>query len=253
MAQCLECIAETGSSKEFKTLVTHLPKHVLSVEDYRAKYGEDVEVGYVIAPKTKTVASPPPTADDILNALEMPVLDPNEVVTTSLDASEKKFFEQRYAFLMRSAEDDRALESQIRDIVMGEITLMRYQKELAKITGSLGTSAGLKRLPDAKAIQTLIKELRTQNLADIKSLNLTREQKQAQRKSVETTPSRLLSRYAQFIAALTPEQLARQREDELEAAARFQVNLRRLLDLVPQDAILAEESVGEDDEDEDAE
>jgi hypothetical protein len=256
--QCLECIATTGSSKEFKTLVSHLYKHVLSVADYRAKYGDEVEIGYsvnnnpkVIAMNTASAAGTKSVAqsvEDILDSIEIPDLDPNDVVTASMDTTERKFFQSRYDFLMRSAEDDRALESQIRDIVMGEITLMRYQKELAKITGALGSPMGLKRLPDAKALQTLIKELRQSNLSDIKSLNLTREQKQAQRKSPETTPSRLMSRYSQYMAALNPDLLSRAREDELEAASRFWSNLKRLLELVPQDAVPSEEAILEEEE-----
>lgn len=168
--------------------------------------------------------------------------DPVEKQFDTLSPAETKNFKKRFDILFRQADFDPALEPGVKQIVMNEMIIERYQAYINHQTIRMRPGDAIKNA-NVDTAHRVIKELVAQNLAQMNSMGLTREKKLAQKKHVETTPSRLVTAYAQELQRLTPEERKRLQEDEDDAVRRFIYNEASLLELVPASAI--------EDEDED--
>ncbi len=232
---CLECIAAGKSADDpkvlFKSLARHLKEHVMNVKEYRAKYGSDVPVGYM------------------LNGLKMPVggstpaepATPLDAIKRHLTAAESKQFDERFAILFGQADEDPALTGPVQDIVLNEIYINRYQTQLANLSKNNSSNSFANQSASIKTLNDLIKNTTSNNLAIMGSLSLTRKQKRAENKTVESSPSKLLTSYHRITKDLqnNPDLLRRQNEDEEAAFRRLIVNLRADCELVPQEALEA--------------
>lgn len=238
---CLEC------GKTYGALSAHLRVHVMSLDDYRRKY-PDAPTGWTFGNLWKEPVegeSQPEAPREVVTA-PPDTSSPLDKVKDNLQASEKAEFEQRFQTLFEQADEDPALVAPIRDICLNEIYIIRYQRQLAKIT-SEHARPGAKSVKDQAAIiktfNDLVKQTTEQNMRLMDSLNLTRAKKQAQRKTPESTPSRLIAGYERYLAAMSPDQLRRYNSDEEEAVRRLQRNLKALCDQVPVDAVAEEDTL----------
>lgn len=216
MAQCLEC------GKELASLAAHLRTHKMTKDEYLKKYPEG-DLGYDIGMITRGMKKPEP------KERENPVLK----MMSTLSEDELAMYKERYEVLWKQADMDPALEPSIRDIVMAEIYVLRYQGELSKITQKIATNPTSIDIQKAKTYQSLIKDTQEQTLKSLNALNLTREKKQALKKSPETTPSRIISNYILVHENMTPIELEKDKDDEQEALRRLNLNAKKLFPLIP--------------------
>jgi len=166
--------------------------------------------------------------------------DPVSEQFDTLSNAENVNYKKRFDILFRQADFDPALEPGVRQIVMNEMIIERYQAYINAQTLKIRPGDSIKNQNLSEA-HRVIKELSAQNLAAMNSMGLTREKKLAQKKHVETTPSRLVTAYAQEKQRLTPEERKRLQEDEDDAVRRFLHNEASLLQLVPTQAVEEEE------------
>lgn len=226
---CLEC------NKEFKGLSGHVAKaHVISLDEYRRRHtqdgtGNDVNVGWSI----KTISAPGAPTKPIPDSKEekRQAYDAQSNINANLSVAEREIFTRRYALLFKQADEDEALSTHIRDIVLGEINVDRFQDQISQIT--FRSTLDPKDVQRLDILTKLVKQLQETNLRTMKSLNLTREQKQKAGMVVESTPSRLITAYERFVAGLTPEQLSREKRDEEESVARLHAKAKEFRDLAP--------------------
>lgn len=202
---CLEC------RKELKSIAgTHLRSHGMTIKEYREKFG---------------LSTPEPKEEPTGESIH----DPN-AVTNRLSQYEKKYFSEKFDMLFRQADMDPSLEGNIRDVVLGQIYILRAQSALNKVSQQMAEGfTSDKDIQLSKSLLMLIRDIQKQNLDTLNALNLTREKKMSQKRSVETTPSRITSAYERVVANLTKEQAFIEREDEFRAVNRLKVNLETLL------------------------
>jgi hypothetical protein len=191
--------------------------------------GDDVYVGWTLGVLQKGIRE-----GEITSFREEKKYNPTSSVVDSLSTAERDLYDRRYTLLFQQADEDPALESHIRDIVIGEINVTRYQDQIVKLTQKLGT--GAKFLPEDQTrlqlLTNLVKQTQETNLKTMNSLNLTREKKQKTQQVIETTPSRLVASYERFINGLTHEQLARQKRDEQDALGRLNSKSEQIRSMV---------------------
>ena len=238
LVECYVC----GDLK--KSLQVHIRKmHQMSVEEYKQfcdSNGHPFDIGYTLAkigfkgdhntPEFKSAK------DKIRKAI-----DPVSIQMDTLSNSEEEYFDKRFDILFRQADFDPALEPAVRQIVMNEINLERYQAFINQKTRKLYNATTQSK--DLEAAHRVIDRLNEQNLKLMSSMGLTRKDKLSQKKHVETTPSRLITAYMEELKRLTPEERRREQEDEEDAVRRFVHNESELLKLVPTAA--SEEEDGE--------
>lgn len=219
--RCAEC------GKEFGTITAHVRVHGLNKVTYKQKY-PDADWGF----DASEIHKPEYKAERERKINASPV----QKMMDSLNADELQMYNERYEVLWKQADMDPALAPSIRDIVMSEIYVLRYQAELSKVTKKIAQAPNGPDVSRAQTYQKLIKETQDQTLKALTALNLTRERKQALKKSPETTPSRLISAYKLTLENMTPLELEKQREDERDVVDRLRRNQEELLKLIPRDA-----------------
>lgn len=199
----------------------------MSLNDYRNKYtqdgtGEDVPVGWTLWNRSTAAASgnQQNTANTQTNS-GVQQNDPLALVQNHLTPAEQQVFRTRYEVLFYQADSDPALVSAIRDVVMGEINIARYQEQLAKVTRKFSQSINSANAAQAQALSKLIKDTQESNLKLMQSLAVTRADKQKQKKVIESTPSRYVSAYERIKKNFTEDQFKRAEQEELDAVARL--------------------------------
>lgn len=210
---CKEC----GKS-DVKMLWSHLRKaHKMTSDEYRKKHGDQYmgEAGF----KGKAKAT----------IKEQSGYDPLASITSKLSKKELEFYNKQFDVLYKQAEMDPAVEGHIRDIILGQIHCLRMQDALSKITHKMSINRATPAdITASKQLTELIDKIQRQGLSLMESLNLTRQKKMAQKRSVETTPSRVISSYLQAISVLTQEQRNIEFGDENEALSRLNYNIKQL-------------------------
>lgn len=234
LVECLIC------HEMKKALGAHLrSKHNLSTDEYKewakANGHGEVDLGWTLAKAGIQRGGDPKAMQAQARAYHVRVQDPVTEQFETLSEAEKQNFKKRFDILFHQADYDPALEPGVKQIVMNEMVVERYQAYINAHTLKIkpGDSLANKNLDTAHRV---IKQLIDQNLAQMSSMGLTREKKLAQKKHVETTPSRLITAYAQELQRLTPEERKRLQEDEDDAVRRFIHNQAALLELVPASA-----------------
>lgn len=238
--KCLVC------ERPLKSVAAHLRiVHKMSVDEYKAWAKEhlniepdQIDLGWTLG-KGGFKGGPTERAAEALKYRKEHNDPVNEQFET-LSKAETANYKKRYNILFRQADFDPALEPGVRQIVMNEMIIERYQAYINAQTMKIRPGDSVKNANLGEA-HRVIKELGVQNLALMNSMGLTREKKLAQKKHVETTPSRLVTAYTQELQRLTPEERKRLQEDEDDAVRRFLHNEASLLTLVPASAIEEDE------------
>ncbi len=218
---CLEC----NPVKHFKAISGHIQVHHMNLADYRKKYtqdgtGDDVAVGWTVNARSDPNWVPGVAPADTNEGVKK--YDPLSLAKEHLSKYEQKYLADRHTVLFRQVEEDPALISIIRDIVMGEINLIRLQEQQAKLTARFvkspfrsqeGVTLG--------AIGRLIKDTQETNLKLLQSMAVTRVEKQKAKKVVESTPSRYVSAYERILGNLSSAQVLRAKQEEDAACERL--------------------------------
>lgn len=230
--ECLECKA-AGKKVHLKSLSGHIQVHHMSLQDYRDKYrdpdtGEEPPTGWTLGLMHKQNA-PPPTQETATAA------GPSRI---SLTAEETELYQSRVNVLFTQSDRDPALTEVIKTIALNEIFIQRYNTRISKLNAKLTSGASFtpNDAIQLKSLAGLLKDTTKSNLELMQSLSLTRDQKQKAKKSVETTPARLMAGYEQMVKNLPKEETERLNTEMEEAAARAEVNLQSLLLEIPADA-----------------
>lgn len=217
---CLEC------SKEYKSLISHLHTHSLTVDQYKQKYldpvtGAEPEIGSNVNDRK----SAPKKA-------EKPVKHhaPELGLAKGLDlaSDEKRFYEERFSTLFIQADEDPALRSCIHELVLGEIFVSRYQKQINKISNDLLVSPLIANTDLLETLDKRVKDTQKHNLNLMDSLNLTRKAKKSTKQTVQSTPSKLATAWQIFAKNFPPEQAARHELEVLEASKLIMHNLEEI-------------------------
>lgn len=237
---CFEC----NPNREFKALSGHLVKHAMSLDEYRQKWAlkqncdpSDIYVGWTVADspgyqaRQANVGSGSPNTP----APTLATYNPVSGIAASLAPSELEEYSSRFAILYKQADEDPALITHIRDIVLGEIYVSRYQDQIAQITTKMvrGKNWDAQDAIRLEALNKLVMQVQSQNLKTMSTLNLTREKKQKNQVSIESTPSRLVTAYERFLASLTPDQFERNEREEIESVSRLHTKGKMIRDMAP--------------------
>lgn len=233
LVQCLLCL------QELKSLAVHLKVvHNVTVAQYRERFGADVSVGWTLkGNKHKEELSQ-------AKIERGGTLPPSQQPPPKADRTpeEEQYFKERFATLNREAGYDPTVEYVIRQIVHTEILTDRYQKMLNRIT----MTPTKMQDTDLKTYVDIIEKLNKQHMSLMDKMSLSREKRLAAKKSVETTPSRLVTAYAEELSRMTEAERRVQLEDERDAVRRFHHNQAALLEILPRSA-----SGKDEDEDDD--
>jgi hypothetical protein len=202
MVECLECHTQK------KSLMAHVRVHGMTVEQYRAKHtdteGNFPDMGWSV----QTVVTARRDGTGYEKQEKVVEVQPEDV---------------RFRVLFLQADEDPALEPTIRQIVRTEQHIQIYQNSLDKLISE--------KVPDFKqiaAVTKAAKEAQETNLKLLESLNLTRAKKQANRKTVETTPSILVAGILKIIKDYPEDKLKRVNDEMIEAAEWLRRNVDSL-------------------------
>lgn len=248
--ECLEC------NRFFKALGAHVAqKHEMSLDDYRKKFrdpvtGEDPPVGYVVPPNSGKAGWKAAAAQAVIDdeVAEKVALSPIRAVAV-LNAKEQERFAARFKTLFWQADEDPALESTVQNIVLNEIHIDRYNEQISRLTQSLGRTTKPTDVQQLNLLSKLVKDTQSTNLSLMQSLSITRDQKQKNKKVIESTPSRFVTALESLVRNTSGEQLRRVNQEMAEAARRLQLNLSALRELVPSDVVAVEGTEGDADGD----
>jgi hypothetical protein len=223
MVKCLECQAEK------KSLPGHIwGKHGMKVVDYRAKYGKDVDLGWTAANIDHSI--PKNTKETrALNKVLKSASSPSAVMFSSLSLAEQKQYDEQFNLLFEQASRDAVLIPMIRDIVMNQLFIARYQLQLEKMSNKFVNGMDAKT---AMELHKLVQNMQETNLKNLDSLNLTKAKKDSLNKTPESTPSKVVSAFAHAVKLMTPEEREKNKRDMNEAMDRLRHNLDDLLTLV---------------------
>lgn len=156
---------------------------------------------------------------------------PVGVLLDTLSTSEKQYYDLRFKALFGQADSDPVLEPTIRDLIINELFIARYQKQLQE--------ESTKEAPNFTAIEKLhktISVLQDKNLTSLDSLNLTKAKRDSLNKSPETTPSKLVTAYALAASMMTAAEREKHKKDIEEAMVRLRKNQAKLIEEMPASA-----------------
>jgi hypothetical protein len=162
---------------------------------------------------------------------------PVETLLNVLSTAEKQYFNRRFKELFGQADSDPVLEPTIRDLIINELFIARYQKQLQE--------ESLKQAPLISTISALhvtIGKLQEGNLKGLESLNLTKAKKDAMNKSPETTPSRIVTGYALAATMMSSAEREKNKKDIEDAMTRLRKNQAALIDQIPSSGDLPSEA-----------
>lgn len=218
MVKCLEC------NKELNSLSAHLRTHGIKLEEYKKKYadpetGEPPNVGWTVQSIKK---GKPKKRESKKSGIETPL-------GLKFSTEEEAYYKDRYETLFVQADEDPALAPTIKDIILGETTIARYQTQVDKISKKVYNGAATpQELELLDSLEKKIKETQKTNLSLLDSLSLTRKSKKASKQVVDSTPSRMISALNQMLRSWTPEIHARL-EKEIEESQKWMIrNLQEI-------------------------
>jgi flagellar capping protein FliD len=209
----------------------------MSLSDYIEKHkdpvtGEPPPTGWTLADHYRRKAGQTEEASEVQYASAE-----QEQRKDHLTDEERQQFEERYKLLYRQADEDPALGPMIREIVMGEINLSRYQAQLARLSANMTTKKiSVDDVDQIKKLNDIVKILQESNLKLLNSLSLTREKKQANRKGHESTPVKLATQYEYLLRTLPADEIRKLNEEMREASARLRDNVQRLTEVISDSA-----------------
>ncbi len=220
---CKECGVEK------KSLPGHIGKHGMKVADYRAKYGADVNLGIPLQIGRPKSIPAVVEAQPVIKIPKSSKSSPSDIVFSSLSKSEQAQYQEQFDLLFEQAARDTVLIPMIRDIVMNQLFIARYQLQLEKMSTKFSSGMEAKTAMD---IHKLVQDMQATNLKNLDSLNLTKSKKDSLNKTPESTPSKVVSAFAHAIRLMTPEEREKNKRDMDEAMSRLRHNLDDLLTLV---------------------
>jgi hypothetical protein len=233
---------------QFKALNRHMNVHAMSLRAYREKYKDPDTGAYPPTGMTIQTIRPPgvvpgqphwtaPRADGTTPTAPPPPRDENFL---SLD--ERAAYDERFKTLFDQADNDPALVGMIKTLVLNEINIARYNNQINRLnmpTSAKGTHSGLD-VERLRSLSKLVKELTATNLSLMRELSLTRKEKIKDKKTVDTTPARLMAGFEVFLKNNDKRTIDKIQMEMDEAAAAARRNLAGIKTLVPEDAIVEE-------------
>jgi hypothetical protein len=223
-----------------KSLAVHLKAvHNVTVADYRQQF-PGASIGVIGVQGHGPVKGQ--TREEFLEVRKNKKDAPMSMVNT-MSTEEKEYSETRFNVLNRESGYDPTVTFVIRQIVQFEILLNRYQQKVNDMT--FDHRGVVNKADELQKMVAVIEKLTKQHTSLMDVMNLSRKNRDAQKKQLETTPSRIITAFQREVDRFNPSERRALDEDILDAVRRSQHNQSELLNTIPRSAS------GEEEEEED--